>query len=364
MIFKFNILLGSKRRYFEQYKILLNQSKSSSSGFKITTPDNIKVIAFYLPQFHPIDENNKNWCPGFTEWTNVTKAMPQFIGHNQPKRPNELGFYDLRIPEILEKQVSKAREIGIKGFCFHYYWFGGRKIMDMPINSFISNTDINFPFCICWANENWTRRWDGMENEVLIEQNHSYETDKNFIVDILPYISNRNYITFNSRPIIIIYRVDIIPNLEKVIQFWKSFCLTNGINEPYIIGSQTFGFTNPTEKKLDAAVQFPPHNINFLKRNYRYKLLNPNFKGGIYDYRDMVDAYSENLNKSNNLFPCVSPGWDNTPRKNERASIFVNNSKALFYKWIHSAVMQQSKSNEGIVFINSWNEWAEGSYLE
>jgi len=327
----------------------------------------VKLIAFYLPQFHPIPENDEWWGKGFTEWRNVSKAVPQFEGHYQPRLPGELGFYDLRVPEVQRRQVELAKNYGIYGFCFHYYWFNGKRLLERPLDQFISDPEIDFPFCICWANENWTRRWDGQENDILIAQVHSEESDIEFIKDVEKLIRHKNYIKLNGRPLIIVYRVPLLPNPIATVKRWKEYCINVGIGEPYFVAAQTFGFTDPREVGFDAAVEFPPHNIG-VKEIQGVKLLNPNFEGKIYSYEDMASKMKVyNADKNFTVFKTVCPAWDNEPRKSGRGHVYAFSTPELYKSWLESAcefALRKNKENERLVFINAWNEWGEGAYLE
>ncbi len=325
----------------------------------------VKLVAFYLPQFHPIPENDQWWGKGFTEWTNVTKAIPQFDGHYQPRLPGELGFYDLRIPEVIRMQVELARRFGLHGFCFHYYWFSGRRLLEKPLQLFIES-GIDFPFCICWANENWTRRWDGSEEDILISQPHHFENDKDFIIDIIPLLKDKRYIRVNNRPVIIVYRPGLLEDPVKTLEYWCEVCRKEGLEEPLIIGAQTFGLTDPTPFGFDAAVEFPPHNEFYTKVNDRFEILNKSYRGSIYDYREMVERSLSKPDTDYTLFRTLVPSWDNDARKPGNGHSFTGYSPALYHLWLEALCRQAVKKQDSgaMVFVNAWNEWAEGAYLE
>jgi len=332
------------------------------------TKDDIKYIAFYLPQFHPIPENDQWWGKGFTEWTNVTKAVPQFKGHYQPRLPDELGFYDLRLPEIQKRQIELARQYGIFGFCFHYYWFNGNRLLDRPLNQFIENKEHSFPFCICWANENWTRRWDGMENEILIAQNHSPESDISFIKDLVPILKDFRYIRIDGKPLVIVYRATLLPDSFNTTNRWREYCRTAGIGEIYLVTTLSFGCDDPRKFGFDAAVEFPPHTMTGCKDiTHKMDLLNPNFTGKIFDYADFVQSHKFLTETPFTLFKTVSPGWDNTARRSNNSHIFHHATPQLYQEWLYYVTIWTQHTHppeERIVFINAWNEWAEGAYLE
>ena len=328
----------------------------------------VRVIAFYLPQFHPIPENDRWWGRGFTEWRNVAKATPQFSGHYQPRLPGELGFYDLRVRDVQRRQVELARAYGVQGFCFHYYWFNGRRLLDRPLDEYVADDSIDFPFCICWANENWTRRWDGLEHEVLIAQVHSEDADLAFIKSVEPLLRDPRYITVNGRPLIVVYRVSLLPNPAGTVARWKAYCRQAGLNEPFLVAAQTFGFTDPRTVGFDAAVEFPPHNVEAPDISRSVRLLNPNFDGRISKYETLATRMrSFNANRPYRVFRCVAPSWDNEARKPGRGYVLLDSTPEAYREWLDWACsVAAADVNPGarIVFINAWNEWAEGAYLE
>jgi O-antigen biosynthesis protein len=332
------------------------------------TKDDIRCIAFYLPQFHPIPENDRWWGKGFTEWTNVTKALPQYTGHYQPHLPDELGFYDLRLPEIQKRQIELARHYGIFGFCFHYYWFNGKRLLYKPLDQFLEDTESDFPFCICWANENWTRRWDGMDHEVLISQVHSWENDIEFIKDIEHILRDSRYIRINGKPLLIVYRAGLLPDAKATTQRWRDYCKAAGIGDICLVAALAFGCEDPEIYGFDAAVEFPPHTMNTCNIiTEKMKIFNPQFSGHIYDYEDFVKSKKYRTEYAYPCFRTVSPGWDNTARRQNNASVFHGANPDLYKEWLLDVARITKETHppeEQIVFINAWNEWAEGTHLE
>jgi glycosyltransferase involved in cell wall biosynthesis len=327
----------------------------------------IKLIAFYLPQFHPVQENNEWWGEGFTEWTNVTKARPMFVGHYQPRLPGDLGFYDLRVPEIQQRQIELARQYGIHGFAFHYYWFAGKRILERPLEQLLANPRLDFPFCFCWANENWTRRWDGGEHEVLIAQQHSPADDLAMMADVTRAFRDPRYIRFDGRPLLIVYRPQLLPDARATVHRWRDYCQRAGVGDPFLVAAQTFGNENPTPLGFDAAVGFPPHNFRGAELTAEHRLLNPLFAGRIYDYGSLVEASRDMSPPPYTLFRGVCPSWDNSPRSPLRAQVFVGSTPELYEKWLENActfALANHPSDERLVFVNAWNEWAESAYLE
>lgn len=334
---------------------------------KTSAPQDVKLIAFYLPQYHPFPENDEWWGKGFTEWTNVSKAVPQFVGHYQPRYPGPLGYYDLRIPEVQEEQVKLAKDYGLYGFCFHYYWFSGRRLLELPLNNYINNPNINFPYCICWANENWTRRWDGLESNILIGQEHVFENDHRFIHDVVEMFQDERYIRYDDRPLLIVYRPTLMEEAERTFDYWRNFVVKQGLKNPFIVSARTFGFEKPELLGMDASVEFPPHNNAYQPITETVHLLNPQYKGQVYDYRDMVKNHIAFTKNEKPRFSTVSPSWDNEARKPGRGDSFIHSDPKIYQRWLEQVSFNSlitSKENERFVFINAWNEWAEGAHLE
>ena len=333
---------------------------------KLSAPD-LRLIAFYLPQFHAIPENDQWWGKGFTEWTNVPKARPNFVGHYQPHLPADLGFYDLRVPEIREQQAELAKAYGIHGFCYHHYWFGGRRLLERPFNEVLKSGRPEFPFCVCWANENWTRRWDGLEQDILIGQNHSDEDDRNFIRQLFPAFEDGRYIRVNGQPLLILYRANVLPAAARTAERWREEARRAGLGELYLVAAQTFGFEDPRQFGFDAAVEFPPLNSVCDHLTEQVTKLNPDFEGSVLDYGSIVRTMTQKPPTDFKLFKTVMPGWDNTPRRQNNSHIFLHSSPAAYEYWLGKAVEQtinSYKGDERLVFINAWNEWGEGAHLE
>ena len=326
-----------------------------------------KAIAFYLPQFHPIPENDQWWGRGFTEWTNVSKALPQFLGHDQPKLPGELGFYDLRVPQVMQRQVELARLYGVHGFCFHYYWFSGRRLLERPLADFIAS-DIDFPFCLCWANENWTRRWDGHEHDVLLGQVYSDDNDEAFIRDLAPYLRDRRYIRIDGRPLVVVYRPSLLPDCRRTLAHWRDYCRAHGIGEICLAMVQ-FDVEDPRVFGFDVAIEFPPHKLasHMPSMHAQLEFVNPDYQGYVVDYGAFARRAMQWPAPDYPMFRGVCPGWDNEARKPGKGYTFFGNTPQVYRAWLESAVAYARRApvdGESVVFVNAWNEWAEGAYLE
>ena len=333
-------------------------------------PVPVRMIAFYLPQFHEIPENNLWWGKGFTEWTNVKKGRSLFKGHYQPHVPGELGYYNLLDKKIMARQVELARLYGIGGFCFYFYWFGGKRLLEKPLLNFLDDSTLNLPFCLCWANENWTRTWDGYDSQVLISQSHSPNDDIMFIQHVSRYLNDERYIRIDGKPLLVVYRPGLLPDPMQTAERWRNWMRQNGHGEIYLAYVQSFATnTDPNLFGFDAAIEFPPdksfdsrvyHGIKPWRRN---KILN------VFNWAYNIKVSDGNDTPDYKLFRGVCPSWDNTPRKGSAGSILVNNTPELFEKWVGDAVEDTIKRfknapDERLVFVNAWNEWAEGAHLE
>nr|WP_299752698.1 glycoside hydrolase family 99-like domain-containing protein [uncultured Tateyamaria sp.] len=329
----------------------------------------VKAIAFYLPQFHPFPENDQWWGKGFTEWTNVGKAKPLFDGHYQPHCPIHLGYYDLRMREVMEEQARLARNYGLSGFAYYFYWFAGKRLMDVPLENMLANKDVDLPFCMIWANENWSRKWDGQENDVLIAQDHSMEDSKALLEYLRKFFEDERYIKINGRPLFVIYNPNIIPQMKKTLAMWREEAKKFGFPDLYLVSAQTFGHKNPGDFGFDAAMEFPPHTIESREISGQMCNLKTGFSGRIYDYDHVVQNAVKRPNKGYKVFPSSMLSWDNTARKNLNSHVFAKFSLTRYAQWLSSNLERVAKDNvldddERLVFINAWNEWAEGTHLE
>ncbi|MCD6663412.1 MAG: glycoside hydrolase family 99-like domain-containing protein [Comamonas sp.] len=329
----------------------------------------LRVLAFYLPQFHEIPENNAWWGEGFTEWTNVRQAKPLFEGHEQPLVPGELGYYDLSSVDVLERQAKLAKEHGIHGFCFHYYWFDGKRLLEKPVDQLLRAPQIDLPFCLCWANENWTRRWDGGEQEVLMPQCYSPELHERFARDLLPYFLDRRYIRVQGKPVLLIYRTDIIPDLKDTVASWRDAWRALGLGEVYLVAVESFRAVDPHEWGFDACCDFPPHQVNpqAIAPQSPVNLV-ADTQAHVGDYGRLRDFWLGRPPPGYKRFCGLVPGWDNSARRRKGgATLFVDATPERYRTWLREAVartVNEFEGDERLVFINAWNEWAEGCVLE
>jgi GT2 family glycosyltransferase len=338
---------------------------------RIESDHRVSVIALYLPQFHAIPENDRWWGPGFTEWTNVARATPNYIGHDQPQHPADLGYYDLENPKVFPRQIALARRCGISAFSFYYYWFkNGRRILEMPIERYLADRSLDFPFCLTWANENWTRRWDGAEHDVLLEQGYSEADDLGLIRDVARFFADPRYVRIHGRPLFSIYRWALLPDPKATAERWRAECRRLGIGEIYLCAVESFDdarrLRHPADIGCDATIGFPPHDLNS-ERQVPVEIINPNFEGFVDDYVAVAVRSATRPGKAFTRFPGVTPRWDNTPRRQDNPYILDGSDPGAFKAWLEHSFDTVRKLNgpgERFVFVNAWNEWAEGAYLE
>lgn len=328
----------------------------------------VKPIAFYLPQYHHVKENSQWWGKGFTEWTNVAKAKPNFPDHYQPHVPKDLGFYDLSNVEVMREQARMAELYGVFGFCFYFYWFNGRRILEKPLDQYVTS-DIDYPFCFCWANENWTRTWDGLDKEILLAQNHTPEDDLDLIRYLIPIFQDERYIKVDGKPMFIIYRVDLFPDIKNTVRIWREEAKKAGFEDIHLSAVQFYGIDDPTEWGFDSAIEFPPHKF-FTPENRPSNMpniTNPSFSGGIVDYPKVVAQGIQAKSKDYTWYRGIIPSWDNTARRQNNPHSIINSSPALYRYWLRYLVDYTENTNSEhnqFIFINAWNEWGEGCHLE
>jgi len=336
-----------------------------------------EVIAFYLPQFHPIPENDVWWGRGFTEWTNVARGRPRFPGHIQPRLPTDLGFYDLRVPETRAAQAALARAYGVTAFCYYHYWFNGRRLLERPFNEVLKTGEPDFPFLLCWANENWTRRWDGHDREVLLGQSYSVEDDRNHLRALAPAFADRRYFRMNGLPVFLVYRTELLPDAQRTADVWREEAYHLGLGDIILGRVESFASDiDPKSVGFDFAVEFAPRWSLLLQRQYgegaraglrRRGFLNDGYTtNSVYSYRDLVNAMIARPEAQYPLFRCACTSWDNSPRRKSNATIYQGATPELFRGWIERLIAARKpfQNTRPPIFVNAWNEWAEGAHLE
>ena len=342
-----------------------------------------RLIAINLPQFHPFKENDEWWGKGFTEWTNVTKAKPRFRGHYQPHLPTETGFYDLRLPESREMQANMAKEAGIYGFCYYHYWFNGHQLMELPLEKILESGKPDFPFMLCWANENWSRNWDGGFTKMLIEQKYSAKDDIDHMRFLCEhYFQDSRYIRVNNKPMFVVYKPFLIPNIENCVKRWREVAAEYGM-ELYL-GYMTRSDEDYISKGFDCAIDFQPHSrpslydskwkqlLHFRSSNFLFRVcyrfmpreripFNMNFHYS--DYSRVMALQTTSLDMK---YPSVTPMWDNSSRRKGWFFMLKNSTPDLYKEWLRKTFMKFKpySVDENFIFINAWNEWVEGNHLE
>ncbi len=344
----------------------------SQQDFSTSSRDHdVKVLAFYLPQFHPTPENDLWHGKGFTEWTNVRAANPLFEGHYQQHRVHpDLGHYSLKTVETFHKQVALMQKSGVHGQVFYHYWFGGRLILEAPAKLLLANPSVDMPYCFCWANENWTRRWDGDDADVLLAQNYSDQDARDFIRYLIAFFKDPRYITVDGRPVLQVYRPSSIPNAKAYVDIWAQECEQAGLKAPYTVAVLTRGAVSPKEFGMDAGVERVLHDwTDGAVKDIRGQLdFYDKFQGHILGYEAMSKFYMDQTGaKDFDYFRSIVPIWDNTARYGPKAYVVHGSTPRLFQNWLEACIDHARSTlpaDRRFVVVNAWNEWAEGAHLE
>jgi hypothetical protein len=334
-----------------------------------------RLIALYLPQFHPIPENDEWWGKGFTEWTNTARAKPMFRGHYQPHVPADLGFYDLRVPETRNSQAELAREYGIEAFCYYHYWFAGKRLLERPFNEVLESGMPDFPFCLCWANETWSGIWHGAPEKLLIEQTYpGYDDHINHFASLARAFKDNRYLKVDGKPIFFIYRPRQIPKLLQMTQIWREQARKEGLPGLHMVAMNVPPSWVPQEFGFDASVLLNMPLLRkqqWISRRQPLKLLKRKYlalraKPTVYSYSEIYPSLLQNPSSGIESYPCAVHSWDNTPRSRSNGLVLQGSTPELFRKHLQAAInmARQLPPERRIVLLKSWNEWAEGNHLE
>ncbi|NOS80979.1 MAG: glycoside hydrolase family 99-like domain-containing protein [Nitrospira sp.] len=363
-----------------------------------------RLIAFYLPQFHPIPENDSWWGKGFTEWTNVAKARPLYKGHYQPRLPADLGYYDLRVPEVREAQAELARNAGIEGFCYYHYWFGGKRLLERPFAEVVASGKPDFPFCLCWANQTWSGIWHGDPKRTLIEQTYpGVDDNRRHFMALREAFLDERYLRVEGRPIFVIYRPNELPDVTSFIRQWQELAIQSGLPGIHFV-AHLFSHDPPWDfrsRGFDGCTVVSSHrifsvslrqiilaqNINSLSMPGQLSVVRNRdaFKGSIRDwvwrrcrrslgqfgwnvrqYRQALPYLLYGCSDQPGVYPMVTPNWDNTARSHIRGIVLHGSTPELFRTHLQDALshIKSRRPEDRVIFVKSWNEWAEGNYLE
>jgi lipopolysaccharide biosynthesis protein len=352
---------------------LAESSRSLTHRTRESPPDAPRAVAFYLPQYHPIPDNDRWWGKGFTEWTNVVRARPQFRRHYQPHLPADLGFYDLRLPEARQAQADLAAHYGIGGFCYYHYWFEGQRLLHRPFDDVLCSAEPDLPFFLCWANESWSRRWDGGSKDVLIQQRYSHADDLAHIRWLAKAFADPRYLRVERRPLLLVYRAADLPDPRRTTDTWRQEAVRLGVGDLYLgrVESVFEPQEDPRTLGFDAAVEFQPHYRTPPSVIWRTVRKVIGAKGPcrhrVISYKSLVNQALAQEPPDYPRFPGVCPAWDNTARRSVGATIFHGSSPDEFARWIVGACNREHHATGAfpkLLFVNAWNEWAEGNHLE
>lgn len=353
----------------------------SRNSSELGSDEAVQVVAINLPQFHPVPENDRWWGQGFTEWTNVTKARPLFPGHYQPHLPADLGFYDLRLPEARQAQAELAKDYGVSAFCYYHYWFSGKRILERPVDEIVASGNPDFPFCLCWANENWTRTWYDNDREVLLEQTYSVEDDREHIRSLLPTLSDPRYLRIEGKPALFIYRADLLPDPALTAAIWREEVAKAGLGELFL-GAFATSTIDLDTWNFDVAIEFVPTSFRPTRRRLLRRVvyqifarLSARLRGtmepAFHLYEDLMDdrlaAQPPQGTDAARWLRCVTPAWDNSARRKKRPIIFLGSNPSSYGRWLRNMIEwthANAPAGRKFVFVNAWNEWAEGNHLE
>ena len=352
-------------------------STTNNNDFVEIASDDIKmkksdplILAYYLTQFHENELNDKNFGRGFTEWTNVAKAKKLYSGHYQPHIPFDVGFYDLSHDDVMYRQIELAKKYGVGGFCFYYYWFAGERVLEKPLLNFLNNKELDFPFCLFWANETWQRRWFGGNREIIIEHKFDISMVKKFFDDILPFFQDKRYIKIHNKPLLILYHYDEFKpdELKQIVAEFDKLAIKAGFDGIHFIG-QGFKIPGDVVKRhgLNGIAEFLPCGLELKKHNFNDVYCCPEYTGNMYDVSEMIEQKQWEYDTDYQLYKGVFPSWDNTPRTFSRANIFCGMTPDVYKNWLKDVIIWTKTHNDKdnqIIFVNAWNEWGEGAHLE
>ena len=334
---------------------------------------NVRAIALYLPQFHPIPENDTWWSPGFTEWTNTARARPMFRGHYQPHIPADLGFYDLRLSETREAQAAMARACGIEGFCYYHYWFAGRRILERPFNEVLVSGAPDFPFCLCWANETWSGIWHGAPDRILIEQTYPGPQDHEaHFRTLLPAFRDRRHIRVDGKPLFLIFKPEKLPDAQRSLAQWRAMAVAEGLGGLHIVGMSAYPEWTPGPSGFDAKMVAPlVLQRPWVSRRQPFKWLRRRIAEWrrlptVHHYRTFVDLNMPVSIRDYEAYPCVIHTWDNTPRSGSNGVVLQGSTPEEYRRLLLGAAraLQDKPAQRRLLILKSWNEWAEGNHLE
>lgn len=330
-----------------------------------------RVLAYYLPQYLPIPENDRWWGKGFTEWKLVASAKPLYKGHYQPRLPADLGFYDLRVPETRAAQAEIARSYGVEAFCYYHYWFGGKRLLERPFEEVLKTGEPDFPFCLCWANHTWSAAWNGQPNKILIEQTYPGMDDyeKHFFTLLKAFIDER-YVKVDGKPLFIVYRPKDIPDIHRVTDYWRELALQVGLPGLHLVGVNPWEKWMPLKDGFDASVieKLPGQKTKHITWKHpllKFKVLRKELPA-VYSYEDVAKRFIVKTDPGYENYPCIIPNWDNTARYGAKGMVLQDSTPELFQSHVREAVQKIASQPEEhrIVILKAWNEWSEGNYVE